>query len=323
MPELVHSTNNLDFNIIKIQKLHKTFGAQISGVDFSSPISDEIFDEILAAISKYGVLVFRSTSLDDKRHVEFARRFGELDDIKPYLAAGRKNRLDYDELFDVSNVELDGTLVDPESPRGQANKGNALFHVDSSFNPRRAGYSLLLAHELPPPGTGGSTAFADTRSAFDDLPGSLKEDLLTNNYIANHSLLHSKKLAAPEYFAKLNPAESPMGRHRLVQVHESSGRMNLYIAAHAHHIEGMDPEASKELLDRLYGHAKQPRYVFEVEWENVGDLVIWDNTCVMHRAVGGSFEGKYKRDMRRATVHDGSSQAWGLNEHTDQRQGLP
>jgi alpha-ketoglutarate-dependent 2,4-dichlorophenoxyacetate dioxygenase len=55
----------------------------------------------------------------------------------------------------------------------------------------------------------------------------------------------------------------------------------------------------------------------------VGDLVIWDNTCVMHRAVGGLFEGKYKRDMRRATVHDGSSQAWGLNEHTDQRQGLP
>lgn len=66
--------------------------------------------------------MFRSTSLDDKGHVEFSRKFGELDDIKPYLAAGRKNRLEYDELFDVSNVELDGTLVDPESARGQANK---------------------------------------------------------------------------------------------------------------------------------------------------------------------------------------------------------
>jgi alpha-ketoglutarate-dependent 2,4-dichlorophenoxyacetate dioxygenase len=71
---------------------------------------------------QYGVLVFRSTSLDDKGHVEFARRFGELDDIKPYLAAGRKNRLASDELFDVSNVNLDGTVVDPESPKGQANK---------------------------------------------------------------------------------------------------------------------------------------------------------------------------------------------------------
>jgi hypothetical protein len=68
------------------------------------------------------VLVFRSTSLNDKRHVEFAKRFGELDDIKPYLAAGRKNRLAYDELFDVSNVDLDGAVVDPEAPRAQANK---------------------------------------------------------------------------------------------------------------------------------------------------------------------------------------------------------
>lgn len=146
---------------------------------------------------------------------------------------------------------------------------------------------------------------------------------MKHDYIANHSMYHSRKLAAPDYFAKLNPSDHPMGRHRLVQLHEPSGRLNLYIAAHAHHIEALDPMQSKKLLDELYEHAKQPKYVFEVEWENVGDLVIWDNTCVMHQAVGGTFEGKYKRDMRRATVHDGSSQAWGLNEHTDERQGLP
>lgn len=195
--------------------------------------------------------------------------------------------------------------------------------MDSSFNPRRAGYSLLLAHELPPPGTGGCTAFADTRSAYDDLPQSLKDELLEKNYIIHHSIFHSRKLAAPDFFANVNPLDYPMGRHRLVQLHEPSTRMNLYIAAHAHHIEGMEPEASRKFLDKLYEHAKKPKYVFEVEWGNVGDLVIWDNTCVMHRAVGGSFEGKYKRDMRRATVHDGSLQAWGLNEHTDKRQGLP
>lgn len=71
---------------------------------------------------QYGVVVFRRTNLDDKSHIEFARRFGELDDIKPYVSAGRKNRLQYDELFDVSNVESDGSLVDPNGPRGQANK---------------------------------------------------------------------------------------------------------------------------------------------------------------------------------------------------------
>ncbi|KAH8812901.1 alpha-ketoglutarate-dependent 2,4-dichlorophenoxyacetate dioxygenase [Xylogone sp. PMI_703] len=290
------------FKYVKIQKLHPTLGAEVQGVDFSAPLTDKVFGEIHDAITKFGFLVFRKTGLDDKGHVEFAARFGELDDVTPYNALGRINRLKYDQLFDVSNVEVGGGLVDPNGPRAQGNKGNGLFHTDSSFNPRRAGYSLLLAHELPPPGTGGNTAFADT---------------------PNHSLYHSRKLAAPEFFAHVNPLDYPMGRHRLVQRHEASGRMNLYIASHAHHIEDMDPEDSKALLDRLYSHAKQPKYVVEVEWLNVGDLVVWDNTCTMHRAVGGTFEGKYKRDMRRATVHDGSSQAWGLNEHTDTRMGLP
>lgn len=114
-----------------------------------------------------------------------------------------------------------------------------------------------------------------------------------------------------------------MSKHRLTQIHEPSGRMNLCIAVHAHHIEGMDRLKSSAHLNRLYEHAKSKKYVLEVEWMNVGDLVIWDNTCTMHCALGGVFEGKYRRDMRTATVHDASSQARGLNEHSDKRQGLP
>lgn len=202
-------------------------------------------------------------------------------------------------------------------------QGNNLFHVDSSFNPRRAGYSLLLAHELPPPGTGGATAFTDTRTAFDDLDSETKQDLLAHNYIAAHSILHSKRLAAPEFFANIDPAGYPMGRHYLVQRHEPSGRINLYLAAHIHHIEGLEAEESKSLFEKLFKHATQVKYVVEIEWQQPGDLIIWDNTCTMHRAVGGSFAKKYRRDMRRATVHDRSSQAWGLNEHSNVRQGLP
>lgn len=114
-----------------------------------------------------------------------------------------------------------------------------------------------------------------------------------------------------------------MGRHRLVQTHEASGRETLYLATHIHHIEGVDSEVSAALVERLMAHATQERYVLRVGWENVGDLVLWDNTSVMHRAVGGRFEGVHRRDMRRATVHDGSKTAWGLNERSDIRQGLP
>ncbi|GAM33544.1 hypothetical protein TCE0_011r00511 [Talaromyces pinophilus] len=79
--------------------------------------------------------------------------------------ARRKHRLKYIELCDVSNMEVDGGIVDPETPRGHADKGNPLFHVDSTFNPRRAGYSLLLVYELPPKNTGGGLVFADTQQA--------------------------------------------------------------------------------------------------------------------------------------------------------------
>ncbi|KAK1241988.1 hypothetical protein MKX07_007811 [Trichoderma sp. CBMAI-0711] len=172
-------------------------------------------------------------------------------------------------------------------------------------------------------GTGGKTAFADTRTSFDDLDEETKQDLLANDYVAAHSMLHSRKLAAPEYFADLDPCQFPMGRHKIVQRHEKSGRMNLYIAAHIHHIEKVSRERSAILLEKIFKHATQPKYVIEVEWKQSGDLVIWDNTCTMHRVVSGPYSAKYRRDMRRATVHDSSTTAWGLNEHSNVRQGLP
>jgi alpha-ketoglutarate-dependent 2,4-dichlorophenoxyacetate dioxygenase len=137
--------------------------------------------------------------------------------------------------------------------------------VDSSFNPRRAGYPLLLAHELPPQEMGGHTAFADTRTAFDDLPNDLKERLVTNDYIACHSMHHSRKTAAPEAFAHVNPLDYPMGRHKLVQRHETSDRMNLYIAAHVHHIEGLETDESQALFDKLFQHAAREENTVEIE----------------------------------------------------------
>lgn len=270
----------------------------------------------------------------------FAGRFGELDDVSPYTQHGKKHRLAFEQLFDVSNLLEDGSVAAVSSHRAAMNKGNSLFHVDSSFNPRRGGYSLLRAHELPPKGTGGNTEYADTRTAYDDLPEDLKKELLENDYVACHSLYHSRKTASPESLPGIKPEDHFMSRHKLIQKHEPSGRMNLYIASHVHHIEGVSPEKSRHLIDVLYKHACQAKYVVSIEvsnhtpkndttstdrrqWQNNNDLIMWDNTCVMHRATGGTFEGKYKRDMRRATVHDGSIHAWGLNEQSNERMGYP
>ena len=169
---------------------------------------------------------------------------------------------------------------------------------------------------------GGHAEFADTRTAFEERPADLKETLLSQDYVACHSMHHSRKVAVPEAFKDLNPLDYPMGRHKLVQCHEASGRMNLYIAAHVHHIEGLEPEKSQELFDKLFQHAIRESNIVEIEWKQPGDLVIWDNTCTMHRAVGGPFLQTYRRDLIRTTVHDSSSQAWGLNERTNVRVGM-
>jgi len=271
--------------------------------------------------------------------VAFARQFGELDDCKPYLTAGRKYRLPYEELFDLSNLEPDGSIIQPDTKRDATGRGNGLFHVDSSFNPRRAGYSLLRAHKLPPKGTGGSTEFADTRAAWDALPVAKKQELIDKDYVLGHSLWYSRKKGAPEsaHLRDIDPKAFFISRHRLLQTHEPSGRRNLYIASHAMQVE--DPENplpttgppgklltdihGRQIIDQIWTWCQRPEFVMTVEWENDGDLIVWDNTCVMHRAGEGTFHGKYERDMRRATVHDGSSWAWGLNEKTDLRIGMP
>ncbi|KAI0026018.1 alpha-ketoglutarate-dependent 2,4-dichlorophenoxyacetate dioxygenase [Xylariomycetidae sp. FL0641] len=319
MPGLIQES---PFKTIQIKELHPTFAAEVTGVNFQD-VSDEQFAEILAAMAKYGVCVFRNTGLDDEAHVRFSERFGALDNIRRYLTGGRKPRYAWYELFDAGNIAEDGTVVDPGSARAHGARGNGLFHADSSFNPRRASFSLLRAHALPPAGTGGDTEFADSRTAYAELPAALAARLAAHDdggggVVGAHALAHSRWLGSPAFFADLAPADidAALRRHRVAQRHEPSGRMNLYAGAHLRRIEdadGREVPGSWDLVQRLNAHAGQEKYVTAVQWHSPGDLVIWDNRCVLHRAAGGSFEGRFKRDLRRTTVHDDSPTAWGCN----------
>ena len=155
---------------------------------------------------------------------------------------------------------------------------------------------------------------------------------MREDYVACHSLWWSRKCAAPGQFDDVDVYSYPFGRHKLVQRHEGSRRTNLYVAAHVHHLERrrgdgeyeeVPWEEGRALIDKLMKHATRRENVLSVEWKEEGDLVVWDNTSVMHRAGEGSYVGKYIRDMRRCTVHDGSIHAWGLNEIGGERMGLP
>jgi alpha-ketoglutarate-dependent 2,4-dichlorophenoxyacetate dioxygenase len=269
--------------------------AEVSGVDFSRPIDPATFEQIVAGMDRYGVCVYRNTGLDDARHIEFSRLFGTLEHA-PKLFGKSVTRFQFPELFDAGNLDANGNILVDERRR-LYNKGNALWHTDSSFNSHRSAYSLLLAHEVPP--TGGDTHFADMRAAYDALPAEMKARI--EPLVAEHWLWHSRMLAGYPEPTDAERQAKPPAQHKLVQVHPGSKRKTLYIAKHASHIVGWPVEEGRKLLTELIDFATQPQFVRAVAWRQPGDLVIWDNRCTMHRAT--PFEDTvYRRDMRRTTV---------------------
>ena len=135
---------------------------------------------------------------------------------------------------------------------------------------------------------------------------------------------HNRKLAAPDFYADIDPSDYNFSKHKLVTNHYQTGRKFLFCTSYCHHIDGMSEEESQALVNRLLAFASQKKYVQRIQWENDGDMIMWDNTAVMHRSTeGGSYLTKYVRDMRRTTSYDMGPEAHGKNdpEHPF-RQGL-
>ncbi|CAK7203612.1 hypothetical protein SEUCBS139899_006349 [Sporothrix eucalyptigena] len=314
---------------LEVVPLHPSFCAEVRDIDFSQPIPPHVIAQVQEALDQYGVLVFRKTGIvDDRVQIDFAAQFGPLDDMEPHIKAGRKMRLPDKEMFDVSNLDPEGNLVTELDPqRLGAMKGNALWHADLAFNAPRAHVSILRAHQLPPAGLGGETLYLDARAAYDDLPEATKARI--QNLVGNHSMMHNRKLAAPDIYEAINVRDFAFSKHKLVVPHRN-GRNTLYITSYIHHIDGWDEEksdvdneaATVELVDELFRHADQPKYTYLMPWINDTDFIMWDNTAVLHRATGGPYLTKHVRDMRRTTSHDVGKHGMGMNKEAF-RQGLP
>jgi alpha-ketoglutarate-dependent 2,4-dichlorophenoxyacetate dioxygenase len=281
---------------LKVEPILPRFGAECSGLDLTRPLSADEVKQVTDAMDTYGVTVWRDTGLNDEQHVAFSRNFGFLERVPK--REGVKFRLPFRELFDASNLNVDGEITqDPAAI--QYRKGDRLWHTDSAFLEKRTSYSILLAHEVPP--EGGETWFADTRSAYEDLPQDMKDFL--EGKVGINSLWWSRKKAGAD-IADEEIYERPLARHPLVHVHKGSGRKALFIAAHTMDVEGMGKGEGRKLIADLIAHCTQPQYVFSVKW-NAGDMVIWDNLCSMHK--GGEYAyDTYRRDMRRTTVREGT-----------------
>ena len=285
---------------ITAEPLHPLFAARIRGLDATRPLTPAEQREVLALMDRYAVCVYpNATPLDNDQHIAFSRYFGPMQRGHVLKVTGRKERLGaWPELVDPGNLDVDGNIQTADSRARLFNNGNRLWHTDMSFHPNRATYSLLNAHLIPP--VEGDTEYADERAAYDALPAAMKEKI--ENLVASHSIWYSRVLSGfPEPTAEelqsLPPAE-----HRIVQVHPTSGRKTLYLASHASHIVGWPVEEGRKLLRELTEFATQRQFVYRHKW-TVGDIVVWDNRCTMHR--GTAFEDlKYKRDVRRTTCRE-------------------
>ncbi len=287
---------------LAVTPLHPLFAANITGVDLAKPIDKDTQRAIERAMDEYAVCVMPAQHLEDEQQIAFSRRYGALE-VSPGI--GRKEgelpanaRIKHREIFDISNLDQAGGILGENDPRASFMRGNQLWHTDSSFRHESATWSMLHAKAVPP--AGGDTEFADTRAAYDALPEAMQRRL--EGLVAEHSLWHSRAKLGGYVPTPDERRSYPSARHRVVRRHPGSGRNALYIAAHASHILGMPLDEGQALLAELMEFATQPQFVYRHAWQ-VGDLVIWDNRCTMHRAT--PFDATdHVRDLRRTTIID-------------------
>jgi alpha-ketoglutarate-dependent 2,4-dichlorophenoxyacetate dioxygenase len=286
---------------LRIRPLHPLFVGEASGVDLSTSLPETAIAEIRTAIDRYAVLVFPGQHLDDDSQLALARRFGPIEPPQAYSGA---RRLKHAEFADVSNLDADNRPRSPGDRRRMNALGNRLWHTDASFRRVPGALSLLYAHRIPSPSPkgDGETEFADMRAAYDALPAAMRD--MIDPLVVEHSIFHSRAQIGFTDFTDEERAAMPPARHPLVRRHPGSGRQTLYLAAHASHIVGWPVPDGMLLLRELIEHATRPEFVYRHHWR-VGDLVIWDNRCTMHR--GCRFDETQPRDLRRVTTQDTES----------------
>ena len=243
-----------------------TLGAVVTDVDLNQ-VDDATWGHIHSAFLKYGVLVFPGQHLDDEAQQAFAYRFGDRMEGR---ASGR-----------VTNQRKDGTLTTKKDEAFRLQRGNEGWHIDSTYMPLAAKAGMLAAIKVPP--AGGQTEFADMRAAWDALDEAMQEKL--EGLSAYHSLYHSQRKIGFVHHTDQRYGFHTQGAplRPMVKRHPETGRKAIYAGRHAYDIPGMATDESERFIEELMAWACQPPRIYSHNWQ-VGDLAVWDNRCVMHRA---------------------------------------
>jgi taurine dioxygenase len=274
---------------IRLRKLSYALGAEVCDIDVGKPMGEQAFGEIYKAFLDYGILLFRDQDITREQHIEFSRRFGELD---RHDALPRDRRKDHPELLMVTNEpKPDGSPSDTKYTGRQ-------WHSDMSFTTMPSLGSLLRSYAVPE--VGGDTLFANMYMAYDTLSGGMKKLIADLHGI---HLSGTRKLANDNTGVERRQEQlrlNPPVAQPVVRVHPETGRKALYIGEKVKRFDGMTEEESRPLIDYLVRHATKAEFLYRHQWRR-NDIVAWDNRCVMHQALG-DFDETQLRHMERTTI---------------------
>lgn len=256
------------------ERLSPAGGVEIVGIDLARPLTRAAKAVIDAAFLAHHVAVFPEQALSREAQFAFAAHFGEVE----VHGAHRGEAKRYGVAHVLSNLDEHGR---PTLRLSRA--ANYHWHTDKPYHAAPPLLTMLHAIELPP--TGGDTEFANMVLAYEALPDATKDGLA------------GLRVMFRPAFDDARPAVD----HPLVRTHPETGRRSLYIGNHSTHIAGMPEADGRALLLELLEHATQPRFVYVHRWR-LGDLVMWDNRCLLHRAAANYEAHKYRRVMHRSVV---------------------
>ena len=267
-------------------------GAEVRGINLGQSLDEASFVAIRDAWHQHLVLLFRGQSIDDESLVDLARHFGPLEQSPRSEVSGEFGGYEpsMPEVTIISNIEVNGR------PIGSLGAGEADWHADMTFTERPPSACLLYALELPP--SGGNTMFMSMYRAYETLAPELKRRIEGRRAIHDYSMTSAGALR--KGMDKVMDVRQTPGAHQpMVVTHPVTGRRALLLGRRRNsYILGLPVPESEALLDELWSHACSGQY-FELVWQ-LGDLVIWDNRCLMHRR--DPFDGTRRRLLHRTQV---------------------
>jgi len=275
-----------------VKDLDASLGSEISGIDLSRPTESSDVEKIEGAWRDRLVVIFHDQNLSDPQLVAFSRNFGELDPPGPNPYGEAFNK-EHPELNVISNVIENGR------PIGNLGDGEAVWHADMTYIDAPPKAAMLYSLEVPPPGAGGNTYFANMFMAYETLPEDLK-CAAEGKIVVHDASTNSAGMLRKGYREVTDVRQTVGAHHPLVRTERRTGRKALFLGRRRNaYVRDLAVPESETLLDALWAHATRPRFAMCHEWR-VGDLLFWNNLSVLHRR--DPFDPRARRVMHRSQI---------------------